>query len=523
MGNESTRPSDPDRLAEHSVLGHAGALRKPHKESGTKKRRPVTLAALVIVAGLTVGGVLLAGRSKPEQEEVMPPRADAAQRLIHRSADDLAEVTLRQAEGDYTIIFTGEEKYHMKDFPNFTVDESKARNLASSCVSIQYDGVVETPMDISAYGLDDPAATVEILFTDGTARAFTLGDKAPSGLRYYLMEQGQEDVYLVYASVGAAWSRTRQEMHVASLSPITAEQIRQASLTGPEGDTITVGVEPGRKSLGVSNIWLSSPVEYEANAENVTEYFQNIAAVAVERFIDEATAETLAQYGLNAPRYHLVAHGKDEAGQHDPIRELHIGGDCGDDAVYARIDNTNDVYTIRRDSVAFLASISTAKLIDRFANIINIAHVDRVLVAGDGVDETFEIERIPSLDANGEPRRKEDGAAETVEVFTIGGEPADDTTFRKLYQLLIGTLADGLLPGEWAPADNEKPALTVTYQLNGERGNEVTEYLPYNTEHYAVRRNGICLFYILKSRVDIIPAAMAAYHDGSFDPKKFGL
>ena len=46
MRNESTRPTD--RAAESGVLGAAGALRKPRKEHGLKKRRSLTLAALVI-------------------------------------------------------------------------------------------------------------------------------------------------------------------------------------------------------------------------------------------------------------------------------------------------------------------------------------------------------------------------------------------------------------------------------------------------------------------------------------------
>ena len=520
MGNESTGATD--RAAGNGVLGGADALRKPRKEPGLKKRRPLILAALVAAAGLAAVGVLLAEGIRPEPAEATLP-ADTAQKLVDRTAADLAEVTLQLAEGGYTLLPIGDEEYRMKDSPNFSVDMPKARSLASSCVSIQYDSVVEAPGDLGVYGLDDPAAAVEIAFTDGTVRRFILGDKTPSGLRYYLMEQGQPDVYLVYASVGTAWTRTRGEMHAASLPQITVEEIRQASLTGADGEAITVGYEPDRKSLGISGLWLTSPVECEANAEAVTEYFQNIAAIAVKGFADEAAAEGLAQYGLDSPRYHLAVYGENEAGERSLIRELRIGDDCGDDAVYARIDDTNDVYTIRRSSVAFLASISTAKLIGRFTNIIDITNVNQIHVAGDGVDETLEIERIPELDESGDPILGADGAVATAEAFRIGGEPADEKMFRKLYQLVIGTLADGLLPVGWAPADSVKPALTVTYRLTEGRADEIAEYLPYNAEHYAVRRNGVCLFYILKSRVDVIPEALASYHDGSFDPKMFGL
>ncbi|MCL1854704.1 MAG: DUF4340 domain-containing protein [Clostridia bacterium] len=520
MDHEPKRPAD--RGQESGVLGGAGALRKPRKERGMNKRRQLTLAVLAVVAGLAVAGVLLADRIRPEQAETQPP-ANTTRKLVDRTIADLAEITVQTAEGGYTLIPVGDDEYRMKDSPDFAVDPSKARSLASACASILYDDAVNEPGDLEVYGLDDPSATVEIVFADGTARVFILGDKAPSGLRYYLMEKGLPDVYFAYPSVGAAWTRTRVEMHVALLPQITAEEIVRASLTGMGIETIIVGYEPERKSLGISGLWITSPVEYTANAESVDEYFRDIAAIEIIGFVDKADGETLAQYGLDAPRYHLIAYGENDAGRRSPIRALRIGGDCGADAVYALIDDTTDVYTIRRDSVAFLASISTARLIDRFSNIINIANVDRIYVVGGGVEETLEIERVPELDANGDPMPGQDGNQVSAEAFRIGGEPADDKTFRKLYQLVIGTLADGILPAGWAPADDAEPVLSVTYRLTEGRADEVIEYLLYNAEHYAVRRNGVCLFYILKSRVDVIPEAFAAYHDGSFDPKNFGL
>jgi hypothetical protein len=110
-----------------------------------------------------------------------------------------------------------------------------------------------------------------------------------------------------------------------------------------------------------------------------------------------------------------------------------------------------------------------------------------------------------------------------VEAFTINGAYCADDTFRKLYQVIIGTRVDGLIPEGKAPAADTKPVLTVRYQLNAIREEELVEYLPYDLDYYAIRRNGVCLFYILKTRVQQIPNALADWHAGTFDPTKYGV
>ena len=99
MRDESTRPDE--NTENPGVFGDAGALRKQHKERKPGRRRWITLAALVLVAGLAVGGVLLADRIPPPQPEptAEPPASTARspQRSINRPRSGCVTIPSREA------------------------------------------------------------------------------------------------------------------------------------------------------------------------------------------------------------------------------------------------------------------------------------------------------------------------------------------------------------------------------------------------------------------------------------------
>ena len=499
-------------------------LRKQHKEKKPGNRRWVTLIALVLCAGLVAGGAYLAQNVKPEP----PPEPTAApvalEKLIDMKRADLQEATVTIGNESYTIETLADGAYGMKGAPDFTLIQSKASALASSLTYMLYDSAIEAPEDLSAYGLAEPKARVTAAYTDGTSRTFLLGDQSPTGYRYYLMEEGDPDVYIVYSSVGTNFTVTRRQMHVAQLPQLGLENILSVSLTPRGKDTVEAGYRSDLQSLGISILWLTSPVVYEADSVRIETYFTDITNIRLKGFEADAQAGELSRFGLDDPRYHLTVMGQDAAGSPVTALELLIGDDKDGESTYARIDNTSDVYLLSRASLAFLADISAARLIDRFANIVNIAYVDGIqVIQPDGKSHEFAIARAPEFDAAGNPKLNANGQPVLSERFTLDGKPAPDTPFRKLYQVVIGTRVDGMIPEGSAPAEDARPVLTVKYQLNIPRDEEIIEYLPYDADHYAVRRGGVCMFYILKTRVDSISQAIQAYEDGTFDPKAFGV
>lgn len=478
------------RNEERPVLDSGDALRKPKKTNAPGKRRWLVVALLLIlVIGVAVGAVLLT-RSTPEGDASPSPAPTPVEvlKLVDIPVSDLLEMTVEQASGIYTLVQT-DGSYGVKGNSDFPVEQSKAAALFSAGAFMLYDSVMDAPGDLSAYGLEPPAAKIHTTDLSGASRTYLLGNQTPAGRQYYLMEEGNPAVYLVYASTGTAFYTTLQSLHALEFPEITQGMIYRATLEGADGTNVTVGFEPERDTAGVSALWLTSPIVCEADSLKVSAYFDQIAGIKPMAYVEEAEASALAAYGLDAPRCRLSIYDAKGA----VLLQLSIGNNRDSTSTFARMGEADSVYLFDRASLAFLSEVSAVGLADRFINVISLAKVDGIDILADGRHSTFAIARNSS------------------ETYTLDGQTIPDADFKKLYQMIIGTQADGLLPEGWVAEADAVAALTVRYQLNTGGGEETIEYLPYDIDHYAVRRNGNALFYIQKSSVDIIPEAIAAY------------
>ena len=219
-------------------------------------------------------------------------------------------------------------------------------------------------------------------------------------------------------------------------------------------------------SLGISGIRLKQPFAYEADSEKLQALFDGIAGITLKAFEADAAEGTLSLYGLDVPRYilNVTGTGTNAAGEsvdNATLMTLWIGKDKNSDLTYVRLDESNKIFTVDRSTLSFLNDATAPNLVDRFANIINIQKVDAIQVVGDGLDTELGITRTPELDESGNQKTNANGQAQYIEDFTMNGEFCDDTTFRKLYQIIIGTRVDGLIPDGKAPTAETAPILTV--------------------------------------------------------------
>lgn len=567
MTDENERYQDKRADGEGSGTLFAGDVRKRRgEENKTGGKRWRTLIALVVLCGFAVGGYFASKEWKPapvENPSTTPVPGSESFLLVDKERADLKSITVKSDTQDYIIDYDG-TNFSVRGLPGFNLDQTKAGNLATSCTYLYAYNIEESSSDLAAYGLASPRATVTAEYTDGTSTTFLLGDPAPSGSRSYLKTADKTNIYTVYSSTGDRFTATLGSLHLIPSWTIAQEDITRVNLIRPDGTTVET--EQFTAALGISTVRLSQPFIYEADSEDIAALYSSITELKATSFEADPVAGTLSLYGLDKPRYTLNIYGKADEPVQEPtpvptlagsildmsatpaptveptsvplpggagvrqgekrLLSLEIGNDKNDTQTYVRIDSRS-VYLMDKTSLDFLKAATAAELVDRFANIINIMKIDGFKIKGMGIDESFAIERVPSLDENGTQKLDGAGKPATNDNFTINTQPADDTTFRKLYQIIIGTRVDGLIPEGKTPAANISPELTVAYTLNvpNDLGlmKETVEYLPYDSDNYAVRRNGVTMFYILKSRVHMIIDSINDYHAGTFDPKKYGV
>ncbi|MDR2657479.1 MAG: DUF4340 domain-containing protein [Oscillospiraceae bacterium] len=447
--------------------------------------------------------------------------------------------------------------------PQFKLDQTKASNLCTSVTYLYVNDIESNPADLAVYGLTEPKAKVTARYNDGSSRVFLLGDEAPSGYRYYFKEESSPKIYTVYSSTGERYTAALASMHTTPAWTIAQEAIQRLKLTRQDGSVVETQPNQGT-AIGINAIELVQPFKYEVDGERIGEVYTNIIALKLAGFEADPQPETLGLYGLDQPRYILDVYGPapsptpvptpkptlapgstatpvpavtptpsptpiptvlpDSGGEPEAwLLHLQVGNQKNDTQTYVRVGDDPAVYLMDSATLSFLSNMTAPMLVDRFANIINIQKVDAIEISGMGLNERAEISRQPSVNADGTPRLDGNGKQMTDDTFTLNGEPADDSTFRKLYQIIIGTRVDGVIPEGKTPEADTAATLTIRYTLNEVRETETIEYLPYDADHYAVRRNGETLFYILKTRVQQIPDALDDYHNGTFDPAKYGV
>ncbi|GHU73841.1 hypothetical protein AGMMS49992_13700 [Clostridia bacterium] len=507
-------------------------LKGDRKGGGKGSRLRGFLWALVVCA-VAVGLYFASPYLKPAPKEIaeVDPAATAepAYLLMDKTKADFVSATVESGGQSYTMTHDG-TIFSIEGMPQFKLDQTKASSLCSSLTYLYVNDIEANAVDLSLYGLANPKAKVNVKYTDGTSRNLLLGDEAPSGYRYYFKEEGSPKVYTVYSSTADRYTAALTSMRIIPTWTFADADIQHVKVTHQNGTVVEVKPVEG-DVIGISYIELVSPFRYEVDSERIGELYTNAAALKLNGFEADPVAGLTGLYGLDNPRYVLEVYGAPSTQgdvtptdtQERTLLHLEVGSQKNDSQTFVRILDDQAVYLMDSTLLAFLSNATAPMLVDRFANIINIQKVDTLTITGMGLTEKIDISREPSVNADGSPRLDGNGKQMTDDTFTLNGEPLDDTTARKLYQIIIGTRVDGVIPEGKAPGAAVTPVLTVRYRLNQVRDEETVEYLPYDGDYYAVRRNGETLFYILKTRVQMIPDALNDYHAGTFVPTNYGV
>ena len=80
------------------------------------------------------------------------------------------------------------------------IDADKMKTMLSSLGSMTADSTVESPEDVSEYGIDQPTQQVTLNFSDGSEKTLTFGTENEIVGGTYVQVSGDDNVYLVGSS-----------------------------------------------------------------------------------------------------------------------------------------------------------------------------------------------------------------------------------------------------------------------------------------------------------------------------------
>ena len=299
----------------------------------------------------------------------------------------------------------------------------------------------------------------------------------------------------------------RVSLHTVSM-PWTiddATKIKNLLVEAEGKDTVELGyVDSDSNNLSISTIRLLQPFVYGAHMDRSDEMFQGAMALTISGYageLGELENTGLEDGGAQVKVTMTVA--KDDENTVQYVYRL--GGFANAGQRYVQIDDTNAVYLTDTDNVAFLDNATPGYLVDLFANLVFIDRVESldITTADDAWNISIEREEV-------------EGMTKPQDHFFFDGEPADESLSRKLYQVIIGTLNSKLSDDYHIDGD---VYCTVKYTLNVEPSEFMVEYIEYNDEYLAVRRDGITLFLIKRENVDAMITALNQFRDGTYQPE----
>lgn len=422
---------------------------------------------LVVVVALLVGAYFFISANKKTDETDLSENETI--RILDYTTDKVEKLTLENDEGTFVLV-KKDTNWELSSPAGFKADSGKLSSIAINASSVIADKVVEEDAkDLSLYGLDKPVS-VTLKLTDGTEKTLLIGDATPTKGGYYTKLKDSGKVYVVGSYTAEAILVSRLEMKDKTLYTLTSEDIISVAMSRKGSSVFSA-----QKNADVD--WqMLSPIKGNANLTALSPMIDALTQTAVSEYIEE-NASDLSKYGLANPAYEF------EFATSSAKYRLQLGSEKEKGSlIYAKLDGSNDVFTISESAYTFLDK-PLKEIIEVFAYIVNIDQVNKIELTMDGKTDTFGIETYKDAEGNTDTDKDK---------FTMNGKDAsmkdkdDKQPFRNFYQALIGIGLDEIEPGDVAMGT---PELTIKYYLKSAPGTMKVDFVSKDADYYYVFRN----------------------------------
>ena len=406
-------------------------------------------------------------------------------------------------------------------------DSAKATSLASTLSSVAYASYVNyncAEDELSQYGLDKPYAEITVDYQEKVEKESTDDENEA--------ENGDEEVSEASGDENQADENADSETDGSESLDEDADSETDGNESSDEdADSETDGNESLDEDVDVADTEDSEAVENENTDETADD---NVEAEDTDVTVsdDEAGAKTADTESTESS--------EDSEEESEPETEMvdrelviQVGDQSSDGGRYARVNDSNEIYTISEDSLDTFLGKTNADFWDLTVSYLSVNNLDTLDVNYGEKDYIVNVSRETSEDENvetsdnetededttddtssdvadgndvegnaaddntssgdltGEDTENTDDSSSTASTtsstsvtlsYTLNGKDLDSTTFTTFYNKLINMTAQKRLTDEFK--SNADPEMTVKF--TDIDGNEMeVEYYSYDTNYYA--------------------------------------
>ncbi len=166
------------------------------------RRRKNTLIVVSALFALLLGLLFfLISMPAPEKNASLDTSSVSFENIVKLTEDKkIASVAVKNQKEDYEIKAESKDDkqvYAVAGWEEGETSQSKAEALYDSLINLKPTQKIDDASDLSAYGLDNPAAEVTVTFSNDEKMKLLLGSDAPLGKGAYVRVDGDEEVYLI--------------------------------------------------------------------------------------------------------------------------------------------------------------------------------------------------------------------------------------------------------------------------------------------------------------------------------------
>lgn len=260
-----------------------------------KKGKGLLFAVLILIVLLILYFVIDLQQKKSDQE-AETEETEESSLPVSVTEDEISKVTVKN--GDVTMTYVkNDDTWTYEEDPDFPLDESAVNTKMNCLTTLTVDRVLESPEDLSEYGLDKSQQEVTVLKTDGTTFTLYIGNQNSSNNDFYVKVDDGADVYTMPSSSVNAFNMQPYDVAKADSFPtLESTNIRDIKVEKEDG-TVEFSSDESGTSWSVKD---QDGNEETAGATAASDLANAVSSLTYKKFIDYK-GDDLAQYGLDKP------------------------------------------------------------------------------------------------------------------------------------------------------------------------------------------------------------------------------
>ena len=428
-----------------------------------KKGKGLLFAVLILIVLLVLYFVIDLQQKKSDQE-AETEETEESSLPVSVTEDEISKVTVKN--GDVTMTYVkNDDTWTYEEDPDFPLDESAVNTKMNCLTTLTVDRVLESPEDLSEYGLDKPQQEVTVLKTDGTTFTLYIANQNSSNNDFYVKVDDGADVYTMPSSSVNAFNMQPYDVAKADSFPtLESTNIRDIKVEKEDG-TVEFSSDESGTSWTVKD---QDGNEETAGATAASDLTNAVSSLTYKKFIDYK-GDDLAQYGLDKPTetVTIVTEETEAETEEEPeaateeatteavseeetteaateteseteteteepktievITTLLIGNTNDDGDYYVKLADNNGVYTMSESTLDKLLNVDVLDYVSMYLNDVPMTNMKSLEVTYQGETKTLTVES-EEAPVETEASTEEESEADTIKISAGALDDAETET-----------------------------------------------------------------------------------------------